>query len=278
MIVESVPNFSEGRNAGTVRAIATAMGDCVLDYSLDPDHHRSVITAAAAPQDLLRAVCSAAAKAVELIDLRAHAGVHPRSGALDVLPFIPLLDASIGDCVGLAHQAGERLWNDLRLPVYFYEAAAQSPARQSLAQLRKEIRANPDARPDIGDPTPHASAGVAIVGARFFLIAFNVNLDSADLAAAKTIAAALRLMPGVRALGLFLESTQTAQVSMNLIDYRLTGIAAAFDAVCRRASELGVEVRESELIGLAPSSALTPEIAAHVRLRGFHPRMILPLK
>ena len=120
MTVESVPNFSEGRNAPTVRAIAAAMGDCVLDYSLDPDHHRSVITAAAAPQDLLRAVCRAAAKAVEVIDLRAHAGVHPRSRALDVLPFIPLLDASIGDCVGLAHQVGERLFNDLLLPVDFY--------------------------------------------------------------------------------------------------------------------------------------------------------------
>lgn len=278
MIIESVPNFSEGRNTASVQAIAAAMGDCVLDYSLDADHHRSVITAAGAPPVLLDAVCSAAAKAVELIDLRTHQGVHPRTGALDVLPFIPLQDATMADCIKLAREAGERLWTELRLPVYFYEAAAQSAGRQSLAQLRKELRADPHAAPDIGDPVPHPSAGVVIVGARFFLIAYNVNLESSDLAAAKTIAAAVRRLPGVRALGLYLESAQTAQVSMNLIDFRQTGIAAAFDAVCHHARELGIAVRESELIGLAPSTALTPEIAAHVRLRDFHPRRILPVK
>lgn len=278
MTIESVPNFSEGRNAPTVRAIAAAMGDCVLDYSLDPDHHRSVITAAATPPVLLDAVCNAAAKAVELIDLRTHHGVHPRFGALDVLPFIPLEKATVDDCVELARHAGHRLWTELRLPVYFYEAAARSPARQSLARLRQELRANPHAIPDIGDPAPHPTAGVVIVGARFFLIAYNVNLESTNLAAAKTIAAAVRRLPGVRALGLYLASAQTAQVSMNLIDFRKTGIAAAFDAVCRQARELGIEVRESELIGLAPAAALTPEIAAYVRLRDFHPRRILPVK
>lgn len=278
MILESVPNFSEGRKPDTVSAIAAAMGDCVLDYSLDRDHHRSVITAAAAPRDLLRAVFDGAAKAVELVDLRDHQGVHPRSGALDVLPFIPLDDASMDDCVELAREAGERLWRELRLPVYLYEDAAQTPLRRSLAQLRKEIRSNPSAPPDIGDPNPHPTAGVAIVGARFFLIAFNVNLDSNDVVIAKTVATAVRRLPGVRALGLYLESSKTAQVSMNLIDYRQTGIAAAFDAVTYHARQLGIRVRDSELIGLAPSPALTPEIAAHVRLRFFSPRMILPLK
>lgn len=278
MILEAVPNFSEGRKAGTVRAIAAAMGECVLDYSLDGDHHRSVVTAVAPPGELLRAALGGAAKAVELIDLRTHQGVHPRSGALDVLPFIPLGGASMDDGAELAREAGERLWKELHVPVYFYEAAAQAPSRRSLAELRKEIRSDPNALPDIGDPVAHPTAGVAIVGARFFLIAYNVNLDSPDVVIARTVATAVRRLPGVRALGLYLESSKTAQVSMNLIDYRQTGIAAAFDAVTYHARQLGIVVRDSELIGLAPAAALTPEIAAHVRLRFFSPRMILPLR
>lgn len=277
MIVETVPNFSEGRNRVVVEAIAAAMGDCVLDWSLDADHHRSVITAAGERDDLLVAVMRGAAAAVDKIDLRTHTGVHPRAGAVDVLPFIPLRGATLADCAELAVEAGEQLWQRFGIPVFLYGEAARHENRRNLAMVRREIRLDPKAMPDIGDVAGgHKTAGVTVVGARFFLIAYNVNLATDDVAAAKAITMKMRAIPHVKALGLSLAGAGIAQVSMNLTDYRVTGIAAAFEAVQREAETLGVAVKESELIGMAPPDALNDDIAEQVRLRGYHRGMILP--
>lgn len=277
-IVEAVPNFSEGRDAQVVRSIAAAMDPCVLDFSLDPDHHRSVITIAGAPSAVVAAAVRGAEAAARLIDLSNHVGVHPRVGAIDVLPFVPVTGVTLEECVSLAEWAGQEIWNRCAIPVYFYEAAARTPERRKLADVRREIRLSADAKPDIGRAGLHPTAGAAVVGARFFLIAYNVNLATADVGVAKAIAGRVRKLPGVRALGLWLESAGAAQVSMNLVDYRLTGIAAAFAAVRAEAQALGTDVVESELIGLAPAAALDRAIAAEVLLRDFHEGMILEEK
>lgn len=274
MKLEAVPNFSEGRDRAVVEAITRAMGDVVLDWSMDADHHRSVVTAAGEPGAVVAAAFRGAAKAVELIDLRRHHGVHPRVGAIDVLPFVPLT-GEMPAAVEAARQTGERIWQELKLPVFFYEEAARAESRRRLPDVRRLLKQNPLAPPDIGDAGPHPTAGAVVVGARRLLIAYNVNLATADVAAAKAIAARLRLLPGVRALGLLLASQGVAQVSMNLTDYHQTGIAAAFQAVVQEAAALGLTVKDSELIGMAPPDALDTSLAERVRLRDFHPGRIL---
>ncbi|MCC6586365.1 MAG: glutamate formimidoyltransferase [Bryobacterales bacterium] len=276
MIVETVPNFSEGRNRDTVEAIALRMGDCVLDWSLDADHHRCVITAAGDRGELFAAVMRGAEQAVETIDLRTHRGVHPRVGALDVLPFVPLRGAAMQDCAELAVEAGEQLWQRFGIPVFLYGEAARLEERRNLAMVRREIKLDARAKPDIGDAAGHKTAGVTVVGARYFLIAYNVNLATGDVSAAKAIAAKMRAIPHVKALGLHLAGAGVAQVSMNLTDYRVTGIGAAFEAVRREAEALGIAVSESELIGMAPPDALNDDIAARVRLRAYRRGLILP--
>jgi glutamate formiminotransferase len=290
-IVECVPNFSEGRDAHIVDAIAAAAasvdGITILDLSLDPDHNRSVITfagpAAAVGEAALRAVAQAAAA----IDLRRQLGVHPRIGAADVVPLVPVRDITLDQCAQLAVLTGERIWSRLRVPVYLYGAAARHPDRVHLENirrggfegLRESIRTDPRRRPDFGDAELHPSAGATAVGARKFLIAFNINLNTADISIARQIARSIRTssggLPCVKALGLRLDSRELAQVSMNLTDFERTPVSAVFREVRRQAAQLGVTIAESELIGLIPRAAVDDSEEWLPTVRGFHPGLIL---
>src|SRR5581483_9071819 len=227
VIVECVPNFSEGRDVRIVAAIAQAVarvdGAWLLDTTSDADHNRSVLTFAGGAESVLEAAFAATRVAVEQIDLAKHAGVHPRAGAVDVVPFVPVCDASLDDCAALARSLGRRLWDALRLPVFFYEAAALNEERHRLEDVRRLARAG--AEPDIGEGR-HATAGAAVVGAREFLIAWNINLRTRDVEFARSVAREIRESSGgfpcVKALGLRLESRGEAQGSMNLTDFRRT--------------------------------------------------------
>lgn len=287
---ESVVNVSEGRRASVVGRLAEGLaahrGVRLLDHSSDIAHNRSVFTFVGDAGSLHDAVLDLTREAIAAIDLRAHAGVHPRIGVVDVVPFIPLDGTTIGDAVALARRVGASIGDRLRVPVFLYEDAAHAPHRRHLEQIRKgglaglaKRMTEPEWTPDFGPLTPHPTAGVTAVGARFFLIAYNVNLKSSDLSVAAEIAAAVRErgggLPRVKALGLALPDRGCVQVSMNLVDYRVTGIRAAFDRVALEAERRGIAVDESELIGLAPADALDPAIAAHVRLRDFSDAMIL---
>ena len=272
MLVECVPNFSEGRDAGRVAALEAAIssvaGSHVLHRTSDADHHRSVITFAGEAEAVLESAIRATARAAELIDLNVHRGVHPRLGALDVLPFVPLGDTTLADCVTLAHRAGERIWRELHIPVYFYQAAALRSDRSLLEKVRhgqfeglSELALTDETkRPDLGGPALHPTAGAVIVGARPILIAYNINLATADLSIAKAIARAIRTssggLPCVKALGLPLESRRQVQVSMNLTDFHITPPHVVFAEVSRLAAAAGVAVAESELIGLMPRKAV----------------------
>ena len=290
-LVECVPNFSEGRKPETVEAIACAIESVadaiVLDRHVDPDHNRSVITFVAKSNLAVEAALRGVAKATELIDLRTHKGEHPRIGAADVLPFVPLGEVTMETCVALAHEAGQRIWNELAIPVYFYERAALKPDRVRLENVRskgfekllREIAINPDRAPDIGSPKLHESAGAIAIGARPFLIAFNVNLRTSDVSIARRIARKVRErdggLPFVKALGFDLRARGLVQVSMNLTDYERTTMARAFDAVNEGANALGVEVAGAEIVGLIPRAALDRKAAYFGRLEKFHETMVL---
>ena len=291
MLVECVPNFSEGRKVETVARIAQAIesvpGVTVLNRHIDPDHNRSVITFVAAPELIVEAALRAVARAAELIDLTKHAGVHPRIGSTDVLPFVPVSGVTIDDCVALAHAAGRRISEELSIPVYFYERAALRPDRVRLENvrgkgfehLREEIAGEPDRAPDIGEKKVHPTAGAIAVGARPFLIAFNVNLRTNDIAIARSIARAVRErdggLPFVKALGFELQSRGVVQVSMNLTDYEQTSIAQAFTAVQRAAERQGVEIASAEIVGLLPRAALDRKAAYFPLLENFHETLVL---
>jgi len=276
VIVECVPNFSEGRRTEVVEAIRNAIGPGVLDVTMDADHHRSVITYAGSPEAMVEAGVRAGEAAAKLIDMRCHRGEHPRVGALDVLPFVPVEGMTLKQCADLAARTGEQIWKRHQIPVYLYEAAARTPERRNLAELRRRIAAGEP--PDIGQGK-HETAGVTVVGARKFLIAFNVNLQSQNLEAASSIAHVVREssggLPSVRALGIPLASRGIVQVSMNLTDFEITSIEQAYVAVERQAVMLGIEILESQLIGLAPRAALNEQIAGRVKLTGFHEGLIL---
>lgn len=259
----------------------------VLNRHIDPDHNRSVITFVAPPEVIIDAALRAVAAAAQLIDLRKHAGEHPRIGATDVLPFVPVSGVTIEQCVAIAHEAGKRIWRELSIPVYFYERAALRPDRKRLEHvrgkgfewLRNEIRTNPERRPDVGDPKLHESAGAIAVGARPFLIAFNVNLCTDDLSIAQKISRVVRErdggLPFVKALGFELKSRGLVQVSMNLIDYEQTTIAMAFDAVYAEANRLGVEIAGAEIVGLVPRAALDRSAAYFPLIENFHETLVL---
>ena len=291
MLVECVPNFSEGRKAETIeriaRAIESVKGAVVLGRHMDGDHNRSVITFVAAPEIIIDAALHAVAAATELIDLRSHAGVHPRLGATDVLPFVPVSGVTMDQCIRIAHEAGQRIWQELSIPVYFYERAALRLDRVRLENvrgrgfeaLRHEINSSPDRAPDVGDKRLHESAGAIAVGARPFLIAFNVNLRTGDLSIARRIARAVRErdggLPFVKALGFELKSRGLVQVSMNLIDYQQTTVARAFEAVRAAAHTEGVEIASAEIVGLLPRAALDRTAAYFPLLENFHETLVL---
>ncbi|TLZ50664.1 MAG: glutamate formimidoyltransferase [Methanobacteriota archaeon] len=290
-LVECVPNFSEGRRQEVVAAIADAArsvsGVTVLDVEMDANHNRSVITFVAAPDAAKEAAFRMAAKAAELIDMNVHRGEHPRVGALDVLTFIPISGVTMEDCVRLARETGRRIADELHIPVYLYENAATRPDRKALPDVRKgeyeglkaEIATNPDRAPDFGPHRLHPSAGACIVGARPPLIAYNVNLGTADLSVAKKIAKFVREkdggLPAVRALGFELKDRGLVQVSMNLVDYKVTSIATAFAAVSHHAAKLGAPVVGSEIVGLVPQDSLPPDPKARLKLEHFDPNQIL---
>ena len=271
-LVECVPNFSEGRKTETVaalsRAIETVETACVLDRHIDPDHNRSVITFVAAPEKIVDAAVAVVSRAAALIDMRAHKGEHPRLGATDVLPFIPISGVTMGDCVRLAHQAGERIARELSIPVFFYERAALNPDRINLEDvrrgalelLREQIAVEPARAPDVGPLVVHETAGAIAIGARPFLIAFNVNLKTRDVAVAKQIARTVRArhggLPFVKALGFTLSTRGLVQVSMNLVNYETTGMTAAYNAVRDEAKRLSLEIANTEIVGLVPERAL----------------------
>jgi glutamate formiminotransferase len=263
-----------------VDAIAAA-GGRILHRTSDPDHNRSVITFAAPAEIIGEAAFRGVEKAVELIDLRVHEGVHPRIGAADVVPFVPLRGLTMEECAELATGVGRRIWEELRVPVYLYEASARRPQCVSLPDVRRgqfetlrlEAVANPDRCADFGGPELHPSAGASVVGARKLLVAFNALLDTADVRIAQEIARAVRAASGglaaVRAIGVYLPSRGCAQVSMNLIDFERTGMFEALEAVRVEAAKRGAAVTSTELIGLAPARALEAAAGAYLKIEGF---------
>jgi glutamate formiminotransferase len=284
-LVECVPNFSEGRKIEVVQRLAEAIASvpttCVLDTHIDPDHNRSVITFVAAPEMVVEAAFRAVALGSELIDMRQHQGVHPRLGATDVLPFVPVSGLTLDDCAGLAHVAGKRIAAELGIPVFFYERAALRPDRVNLEDvrrgalelLREQIAVEPTRSPDVGPLMVHETAGAIAVGARPFLIAFNVNLKTKDVAVARAIARTVRArhggLPFVKALGFELSSRGLVQVSMNLVNYEATGMQQAFGAVKDEARRLGVEIAGTEIVGLVPERALDRNAEYFQRLENF---------
>jgi glutamate formiminotransferase len=291
LLVECIPNFSEGRDltrvASLEAAIASVPGSHVLHRTSDADHNRSVITFAGEAEAVLESAVRAAGRAAALIDLNQHRGVHPRLGALDVLPFVPLGETTLADCVALAHRAGERIWRELHIPVYFYQAAALRSDRTQLERvrhgefegLRESVLTDETKRPDLGGPELHPTAGAVIVGARPILIAYNINLATVDLGIAKSIARAIRTsgggLPCVKALGLPLESRGQVQVSMNLTDFDVTPPHVVFAEVSRLAEAAGVAVAESELIGLIPSKAVEMGFANALKLPEFRTDLVI---
>jgi glutamate formiminotransferase/formiminotetrahydrofolate cyclodeaminase len=292
-MIECVPNFSEGRRPEVIAAIRDAIaavpGVAMLDVSSDPSHNRTVVTFAAPADAAVRAAFNGIAKARELIDLTAHTGEHPRIGATDVCPFIPLEGATMDDCVALARELGARVGTELGIPVFLYERAATRPDRANLADIRRgefekardEIGTNPDRVPDFGPNKIHPTAGATVIGARPFLVAFNVYLGPAsNLAVAKEVAKAVRAsgggLPAVKGLGL--EVDGQAQVSMNLVDTDTTPIWRAYDAVKAEAEKRGVNPTWSEIVGLVPQRALFETAAHHIQLKGFTNEMLLEHK
>lgn len=290
-IVECVPNFSEGRDPDVLAAIASAIesvpGAALLGREADPDHNRSVFTFAGAPEAVLEAAIRAVECAAARIDLTRHHGAHPRVGAADVVPFIPIEGITLAECAQLAVRAADAIWQRAGVPVFLYEAAARRPERVNLADVRRggfeallaEMGVNPDRAPDVGGPFCHPTAGATVVGARKLLIAYNILLDTADAAIAKQIARAIRQSSGgfrcVKALGLLLETQGLAQVSINFTDFEVTPPHVVFDEVERLAAAAGVRVLSSELIGFLPRRAAELAAGHYLKIEDFGPGRVL---
>ena len=287
-LVECVPNFSEGRDKAKVDAILEAMkmdGVYLLDREMDPDHNRCVITLVGDPVNVAEAAIRGVGKAAELIDLTKHTGAHPRLGAADVVPFIPIEGVTLKDCVAIARRVGEEIWKRYKVPVYLYEAAAQRPERQNLENVRRgqfegireEVKTNPDRKPDFGEAALHPTAGAAIVGARKFLVAYNVYLNTPDAEIAKEVAKSIRFSNGglryVKGMGVAVRGL--AQVSMNLTDTDQTPIARVFEYVKREAARYGVMPLSSEIVGLIPKKALEDAAEWFLQVENFDSSLIL---
>jgi glutamate formiminotransferase/formiminotetrahydrofolate cyclodeaminase len=287
-LVECVPNFSEGRDQAKVDAIIEAMkvpGVYLLDREMDADHNRCVITLAGDRENIGEAAIRGVGKAAELIDLTQHQGAHPRMGAADVVPFIPIDGVTLEDCVAIARKVGEEIWRRFQIPVYLYEAAATRPERQNLENIRRgqfegirdEIATNPARKPDFGEPRVHPTAGATVVGARKFLIAYNVYLNTPDVEIAKKVAKAVRFSNGglryVKGMGIPVRGL--AQVSMNLTDFEQTPIARVFEYVKREAARYGVLPAFSEIVGLIPKKALEDAAEWFLQVENFDSSLIL---
>src|SRR6202789_1732101 len=289
-IVECVPNFSEGRDAAKIDAIIAAMrevpGVYLLDRESDADHNRCVITLAGEPEAVAEAALRGVGKAAELIDLTKHSRAHPRMGATDVVPFIPVDGVSIEDCVALSKKVGREIWERYKVPVYFYEAAAQRPERANLENIRKgqfegllvEVPKNPDRAPDIGNAALHPTAGATVVGARKFLVTYNINLNTSDLEIAKKIGKNIRFSNGglryVKAMGVDLRARHLAQVSINMTDFEQTPLHRVFEMVKREAERYGVSIVGSEIVGLIPKRAIELTADFYLQLENFSPAQV----
>ena len=282
LIVECVPNFSEGMNARRVEAIVAAMrneGVHLLDWSMDADHNRSVVTIAGEPAEVVESAVRGVGKAVELIDLTRQEGVHPRIGAADVIPFVPVRGIKLEQCVMLARQAGLEIWRRFGVPVYFYEAAAARPDRVNLEDVRRgqfeglrdALERDPSRRPDLGGPGLHPTGGACAVGARKFLVAYNIYLDSADVAMVRAIAKEIRAasggLKGVKAMGVLAHGR--AQLSMNITDFEATPISQVHKRVSSLAARHKTSIAEGEVIGLIPEAACERESEWMRQLVGF---------
>ena len=292
-IIECVPNVSEGTRADVVEELVNAIrrvpGVRLLDYSSDSAHNRSVITMAGDAAPLKDAVLALFDAAIGAIDLRTHKGEHPRMGAVDVVPFIPIEGATMDQCVALAKDTAAEVARRFQVPVYLYEEASSNPARKNLEDIRRgefegltAKMAAPGWAPDYGPPTPHASAGASVVGARMPLIAYNINLATDRLDVAKKIAAAIRHSSGgfrfVKAMGIALEDRGIVQVSINLTNYEKTPMFRVFETVKREAARYGVNVLESEIVGLVPAAAMVATAEYLLQLEGFKPDQVLETK
>jgi len=290
-LVECVPNFSEGRDQGILHAlidgVTSTAGVALLDHSMDADHHRSVLTFCGGPDGIIEAAFRVVRIATELIDLRTHVGVHPRIGATDIVPFIPIRGTTMHDCIQLAKRLGERVGRELGIPVFLYERAAgradhvplEAVRRGGLDGLAFRMESDPGWIPDFGPPRLHQSAGAIAIGARPPLIAYNVNLRSTEVGQARSIARAVRYssggLPSVKAIGVALSSRGMVQVAMNLTDYLVTPILTAFQIVKAEAAKRGIEVAGSELVGLVPQAALGHAAAASLQLDRFDSSQVL---
>ena len=290
-LVECVPNFSEGRDAAKmdaiVQAILTVPDVVLLDRESDADHNRCVLTFVGPPAAVADAAIRGVEKAVALIDLTKHQGAHPRIGAADVVPFIPIEGVTLEECVRLAERVANEIWNKLRVPVYLYESAAKRPDRVNLENIRrgqfealvKEMGTVPERAPDVGDAVCHPTAGATVVGARKFLIAYNVNLGTPDVAIAKKIAKTIRFSTGgfrfVKSMGVMLGTRNLAQVSINLTDFEQTPMHLVFETVRREAERWGVPVVGSEIVGLIPKKAIEMSAEYFLRFENFRPELVL---
>ena len=293
-LIECVPNFSEGRRQDVIDEIVNCFkgkrGVYLLDHRADEDHNRLVISLVGAPAPIQEALLEAAKVALKHIDMNAHQGGHPRIGAVDVVPFTPIKGITMEECIELAHSFGERYYKETGIPVYFYEDAALHPERKRLEVIRKgqyevlkdEAKTNPDRRPDIGEACLHPTAGATVIGARKFLVAFNVNLDTPDVNIAKKIAAAVRASSGgfchVKGIGLALEERGITQVSMNLVDYEKNSLYRVLETIRMEAKRWGVGVVETEVYGMIPVNAILESAAYYLQIAGFDPEQVLELR
>lgn len=288
-IVECVPNFSEGRNLAKIRKIAGSAkkirGVRVLDTEWDKSHNRCLVTIVGAPEPVLKAAFEMIKTATKLIDMQIHKGEHPRIGATDVVPFVPVSGATLKECVVLSNKLARKVADELKIPVYLYEASAKRPDRVNLADVRKgeyeglkiEIEKNPERKPDYGPSKMHPTAGAIVIGARKYLVAYNVNLDTKDIEVAKKVAKKIREkdggMLGVKALGF--EVSGYAQVSMNLVDFEKTNFDEAYRAVEKEARRLKVKVRSSEIYGMLPLESLVRAVKTTFKVDTFKPDQVL---
>ncbi|ROQ90226.1 glutamate formimidoyltransferase [Desulfosoma caldarium] len=291
--IECVPNFSEGRRPDVIEAIVAPFrskrGCALLDYRADANHNRLVVSLAGNPEPIQEALLEAAKVAVAHIDMNQHQGAHPRIGAVDVIPFVPLRHMSMDECVALAHAFGTRYHEETGIPVYFYEEAALRPERSRLEVIRhgqyeglKAAISNPDRHPDVGEPRLHATAGATVIGARKFLVAFNVNLGTSDVRIAKEIAKAVRASSGglchVKGIGLALEDRGLVQVSLNVVDYEKNALYRVTELIRMEAKRWGVPVVETEVYGMVPAAALLESAAYYLQISGFSPDQVIEFK